>query len=264
LKADRQHSKRAATEGACGLEPDTGLLPAFLGEEGDLFAFEVKFVVDDALGREIAAWAQGALRAGRAGEPAPSGAYRVHTLYLDTPGLDSFRRRPGFKKRRLRVRRYGSADVLHLEEKTKKGERVATRHAPISARALDQLGGAEPVSDPDVAWFQRRIARRRLVPTARVSCVRTAFLAADEHEAARLTLDAEVRTAAERSWCVAPVAGGVELLDGRQVLELKYRHAMPAAFKDLVVRYALVPRAASKYRLAVAALGLEPRRIDHA
>jgi hypothetical protein len=224
----------------------------------------VKFVVDDSLAREISAWAQGALRAGRRGEPAPSGAYRVHTLYLDTPALDSFRRKPSYKKRRLRVRRYGPSDLLHLEQKTKRGEEVATRRAPISARALDQLGGAAPVSDPEVAWFQRRIARRGLVPTARVSCLRTAFLATDGSEAAKLTLDSEVRAVAEPAWLVTPVSGGVELLDGRQVLELKYRHAMPAAFKDLVVRYALVPRAASKYRLAVAALGLVPRSSEHA
>jgi hypothetical protein len=72
----------------------------------------------------------------------------------------------------------------------------------------------------------------------------------------RLTLDDALESAAERSWIVSPADGGVPPLAGQQILELKYQHAMPAAFKDLVVRHALVPRAVSKYRLAVAALGL--------
>jgi hypothetical protein len=40
------------------------------------------------------------------------------------------------------------------------------------------------------------------------------------------------------------------------ILELKYRIALPALFKQLVEQVALTPRAVSKYRLAALALGL--------
>ncbi len=45
------------------------------------------------------------------------------------------------------------------------------------------------------------------------------------------------------------------VLGGRQILELKFRHHMPAVFKRLVEEFALAPAPASKYRLSMAALG---------
>ena len=42
----------------------------------------------------------------------------------------------------------------------------------------------------------------------------------------------------------------------RLILELKYRGAPPAIFRQLVEEFALVPQTASKYRLGVVALGL--------
>ena len=45
-------------------------------------------------------------------------------------------------------------------------------------------------------------------------------------------------------------------MDGRLILELKYRGAPPAIFRQLVEEFALTPQTASKYRLGVVALGL--------
>ena len=48
----------------------------------------------------------------------------------------------------------------------------------------------------------------------------------------------------------------LEVLSGREVLELKYRVHVPPLFKRLIEEFNLVPRAISKYRMGVAALGL--------
>jgi hypothetical protein len=51
-------------------------------------------------------------------------------------------------------------------------------------------------------------------------------------------------------------ADGIRLLDEEMILEIKYRSHIPAAFKQLVERFQLNPRPASKYRLAATALGV--------
>ena len=73
----------------------------------------------------------------------------------------------------------------------------------------------------------------------------------------RLTLDREIHcTPAEGFDCAA--AGGLPILTDQVILELKFRLAMPALFKRLVEEMALVPAAASKYRLGVQAWGMTP------
>ena len=71
----------------------------------------------------------------------------------------------------------------------------------------------------------------------------------------RLTLDENLRA--------LPAAGlwfseqnGTCLLENQHILELKFRCEMPVLFKYLVEEFALNPQPVSKYRLAVAALGL--------
>jgi hypothetical protein len=46
------------------------------------------------------------------------------------------------------------------------------------------------------------------------------------------------------------------IIPAMTILELKFRLEMPAFFKELAEQFALVPQPLSKYRLAVAALGL--------
>jgi hypothetical protein len=51
---------------------------------------------------------------------------------------------------------------------------------------------------------------------------------------------------------------GLPVLDGRVILELKYRHHLPTVFKRLVEEFALAPQRASKYRLGITALDAVP------
>jgi hypothetical protein len=46
------------------------------------------------------------------------------------------------------------------------------------------------------------------------------------------------------------------LLPGQMILELKYRGAMPAVFRELADTFAITPGRASKYRVAADALGI--------
>ena len=58
--------------------------------------------------------------------------------------------------------------------------------------------------------------------------------------------------------------GPASLLQGHMILELKFRGSMPAVFRELADRFALVPGRASKYRTAADALGIARLAPDEA
>jgi hypothetical protein len=95
--------------------------------------------------------------------------------------------------------------------------------------------------NPAFAEQIRVWARARLLP--------------DPYGPIRLTLDEDLRA--------LPAAGlwfseqeGILLLKDQVILEMKFCCGMPSIFKYLVEEFALTPKPISKYRLAMAALGL--------
>jgi CheY-like chemotaxis protein len=73
----------------------------------------------------------------------------------------------------------------------------------------------------------------------------------------RLTLDQDLRGQRICEPEFQP-AGGTALLPDHAILEMKFRLAMPAMFKDLLEQFRLPAQPVSKYRLAVLALGCVP------
>jgi hypothetical protein len=71
----------------------------------------------------------------------------------------------------------------------------------------------------------------------------------------RMTLDYSLSASTADAFALDG-AGPAPLLAGHMILELKYRGAMPAVFKELADTFALAPGRASKYRLAADALGI--------
>ena len=90
----------------------------------------------------------------------------------------------------------------------------------------------------------------------RVSYRRTAFIGADSGPI-RLTLDRQTTCVPWSAWSVDAVGDGLPLLPGQAVLELKFRDALPALFKRLLVEQGLHPGPVSKYRRGVAAWNLD-------
>jgi hypothetical protein len=145
---------------------------------------------------------------------------------------------------------------VHLEQKTRASDRVSKRRTPVEDRTFAGLGDAPWSHEVAWSWFHRRVLARRLIPIACVSYRRTAWIGNPSDGALRLTLDDRLRAAKEDRWRVTAASGGVPLLVGSRVLELKYQGTMPALFKDLVARFGLSPRSLSKYRIAADALGI--------
>ncbi|MBI3469585.1 MAG: polyphosphate polymerase domain-containing protein [Planctomycetes bacterium] len=230
-------------------------------------AYELKFLLPEAHAPRVEDWAATHLVPDPHAEPRLGNAYRVTSLYLDTPRLDVFHRCPPNQRRKLRLRGYCSSAALFLEQKTRRGDRVRKRRTPICETEL--LRFRDPPHPPSLshdetapegngqdwcgAWFQKRSIARGLRPTFQIGCVRSAFLGTGTEGPIRITLDRHIWGVPNHDWRLLMGQGGLPLLDGQVVLELKYRSAMPALFKRLLEEMPLTPCPVSKYRLAVRA-----------
>jgi len=230
------------------MTPESALSPSLRRGAGP--AFEVKFVLplDEALAAE--AWARQHLH------PDPHGVdglYRTLSIYCDTPALDVFHRSKGFKRRKYRVRRYEEGSFLHLERKSRKGERVVKKRSVVPLEALGLIEGCDPEPTWDWGWFPRQVRFRNLAPSARLCYTRSAFVAESDEGPMRLTIDRDLYGEPMSGWEASPLVNGRELLPGRAVVELKYASVVPGPFRDLLTRLPAKPGGASKYRLCLGA-----------
>jgi hypothetical protein len=115
------------------------------------------------------------------------------------------------------------------------------------------------VADPgwDGYWFHRRITARRLRPLVQLSYVRTARLGMSSNGKVRMTIDFDLRVLPLPDRAFLPGVG-LPLLEGQNIVELKYCVALPALFKQLVEQFGLKTQPVSKYRAGLALLGLSP------
>lgn len=224
------------------------------------FASELKFLVAPEKVESLRNWARTHLDADPNGTGADGDTYRIHSLYFDTGHFDVFHGVGSFGRSKYRVRRYNGDDLVYLERKTKSRTWVSKRRSPVS---VDQLGFLEePEADSlwPGFWFHRRLLGRALRPVCQIEYLRTARIGMAEGFPVRLTLDRELKACAVSSQCYDESGNGTPLMAGAWIMELKYRHALPALFKRLVTELAPAPQRLSKYRLAVQALGLASRR----
>lgn len=224
-------------------------------------SYELKFLLTPAQAHQVEALAQQQLQRDPYAEGTPSGAYVIHSLYLDTADLDVFHQRPRYRRRKFRIRRYGAEHLYYLERKWKSGDRVAKRrtaiphselhHLPVQSTAPHGTGGETWAG----AWFQRRILARRLSPRCLVSYERVALVGHSDTGPVRLTLDRHIRCAPCSSYHFDLTVPAVPLLSDAVILEFKYRTALPALFKGLMHDLGLNPAVVSKYRAAIEAWG---------
>jgi hypothetical protein len=218
-------------------------------------AFELKFQLPEQQARSIAAWARQHLNLDPYGVPELDHAYRVHGLYFDTPALDVFHRSPGYKRKKYRLRRYGSAALVFLEQKRKSAGRVAKRRVQVDEAELERLRETPIELAWHAAWFHRRISVRKLQPSCLISYERQAYIGHNGEGPLRLTLDRRIRSRLADRWAVEEAVDGLPMLTDQVLLELKFRRHLPAVFKGLMQDFSLTPGPLSKYRLAIQALG---------
>jgi hypothetical protein len=220
-------------------------------------AMEVKFLVEAPLAARIRQWARIHLQPDPHGTGPFADEYETASLYFDTPDFDVFRRRGSFGRAKYRIRRYGHGDQVFLERKLRRPGILIKRRTMAPLAQLDRLSDLEAGKEWGGRWFQERLAVRKLQPVCQVSYHRMARTIALAEGLARLTLDSHLHAIAVDEPRFTPEPG-VSFSDERMILELKYRVQLPAIFRRLVEEFALAPRTASKYRLAMIAIGAMP------
>jgi hypothetical protein len=85
---------------------------------------------------------------------------------------------------------------------------------------------------------------------------RVARLGRDEDGRFRVTLDRDLRAARPDGYAVPQALPGMDLLDGKGVLEVKFRVVLPTPVRRLVEELGLPTGSLSKYRLGVRSCGL--------
>jgi hypothetical protein len=219
----------------------------------DNFATELKFALNTDTASAVREWARTELVPDPHATDAEGDGYRTTSLYFDTVDLDVFFRRASNGRAKFRIRRYNNGPVLFVERKLKRVGRVTKRRTEIP---LDEVSR---VLDGDTEWpgrwFARRLSHRQLKPICQIEYRRTARLGMSSTGPLRLTIDRQIIATSINSVAFTSYPG-VEVLPGQEVLELKYRVHVPPLFKRLIERFKLDPRAISKYRMGVEALGL--------
>lgn len=226
--------------------------PSTENSERREFATEMKFVVSPAQASAIREWISPRLSLDPHADS--GGGYRVTSLYFDTPARDVFRRKGSYGRSKYRVRRYGELDFVFLERKMKRKDRVGKTRSTVGLDEISELDGFQASRGWDGYWFHRRLLARNLEPVCQISYRRSAWAMMTELGAIRVTIDADIRAVPVERHAFRE-AQGDEVTD-RRILEIKFRRHMPSMFRELVRRFALVPQAMSKYRLAAAELGL--------
>lgn len=245
----------SAARPACGEAAQNGQheSPALAVARGKGDAFELKFRLTETEAATVEVWARQRLHPDPYGQ---DGVYRTTSVYCDTPDLDVYRRTPGHRRSKFRLRRYGTSTTVFLERKTKQNDRVRKRRTAVPPEELPQLATLAAAPEWAAEWFLLRVRKKQLRPVCRVGYERSAFVGATPEGAVRLTLDRGLVGVLSGDWELAGLADGRPLLPGGVLLELKFHGALPLVFKDLLPLLPPSPARVSKYRLCVDAWGL--------
>ena len=214
--------------------------------------FELKFLVDDDQAKEIIVWARQHLDADPHFDPEFGDGYRVNSLYLDTPQFDVFHRIDGFRQQKYRLRRYGRESLIWFEQKRKRKGLVRKRRVPVQESEVSSRLILPAEMEWDGHWFRRKVDEQALRPVSQIIYQRFARIKTTDDGLIRLTIDDGLTARLVDDWEVPSGSlNGVSLLDGRRILELKFRGAMPGLFKRLIEQQQLQVTSFSKYRTSV-------------
>jgi len=219
-------------------------------------ASEIKFSVDGVTASRIRERARQLLSPDPWASGPSADEYLTTTLYFDTADFAVYERRGSYRRAKYRVRRYGESDVVFLERKLRTSDCLSKRRTSVRIEDLPLLTATS--ADPSWvgSWFHERLLMRKLGAVCQVAYRRTARVGMTDYGPIRLTLDEDLRGMGVDHAVFVPQDSAVSLTP-RTIVEMKFRAAMPAVFKQIVEEFALKPQRLSKYRL-----GLEAARPD--
>lgn len=231
--------------------------------------FELKYRIDETAARAVREFARCHLAPDEFGGRPDAPSYPVHSVYLDSAGLDLFHATINGDRNRfkLRARFYDDdpASPVYLEIKRRVDRCIVKQRARVRRESVpDLLAGTPPawshLAAPDARHYTALLdfcsLRRRLgaAPSAHVAYEREAWVSR-ENNRVRITLDRQVRCEVQRlPRLTTAFSRPHPVFTSEVILELKFTNAFPGWFRTLVVHLGLRPESAAKYVDGLAAI----------
>lgn len=231
---------------------------------------EQKYLVSPEMALAVRDFVASYLEIDEFGATQPDLSYPVHSLYLDSPGLDIYWGTINGNKNRykLRLRFYEDRpnSPVYFEIKRRMNNAILKQRGAVRREGVrDVLAGRHPGTDHLVSTDPRQlVAIQRFVqlaadiqalPTAHIAYRREAWVQPDDNSI-RVTMDRQVVCAPRTSGELITELDRPRLVFGNQVvLELKFTNRFPDWFGELVRTFNLQQGSAAKYVDGVALVG---------
>lgn len=232
--------------------------------------FELKYIIDATRALAVRDFVSSHLELDEYGATQPDLSYPVHSLYLDSPSLTTYRWTINGNKNRykLRIRFYenNAAAPIYFEIKRRMNDAILKQRGAVKREFVDRvLAGHLPEpehmasSDPRhlfaVQRFVEAMNRMEARPTAHVAYRREAWMNPADNSV-RVTFDREVRCDPEPTAnFLAEMHRPVAVFDDQVVLELKFTGRFPNWFRELAQAFHLHQCSAAKYADGLTLLG---------
>lgn len=231
--------------------------------------FEYKYITTEHKAVAIRQFLESYLDVDAYGATKPDFSYPVHSIYLDSEQLSTYRDTLNGNRNRfkLRVRYYENASTkpVYLEIKRRMDKIIVKKRAIVHRSSVDSilLGNAprfEHLYDPNPFQFEALQTfcelRSRLdaKPKVHVHYFREAYQSED-HSSIRVTFDRLVKTSqVNRVDFALDQSNAVKPFGDKVILELKFTDRFPRWFQDIVRTYDLRNESAAKYAAGLAIL----------
>lgn len=171
---------------------------------------------------------------------APSGLYRIRSLYFDTPADRALREKlDGVNRReKFRIRYYNlDTSLIHLEKKSKRGglgTKETAELTPAEAQAIvdGELGWMADSGRPLVRELYLKMIAQGLAPRTIVDYTRRPFVFPPGN--VRVTLDYDIRTGLGSTDFLNPDCPTIPAGDPVTILEVKWDAFLPDIIRDAV------------------------------
>lgn len=231
--------------------------------------FELKYLVSESTARAIRQFVRCYLKPDEFAANLPDNSYPVHSLYLDSPDLETYQAVQSGEKNRfkLRIRYYRNEDQkVHFEIKRRTNDIISKRRASVRREFVQALlAGAPPqlrhLAKPDgkqlvaLQEFCRLMHRMNATPRSHVAYMREAWMS-PVNNSMRVTFDRAVQCEPEfGANLMTDLESPVTPFDESVVLELKFVDRLPEWCREMIRVFGLVRGGAPKYAQGVYLMG---------
>jgi hypothetical protein len=232
--------------------------------------FEIKYLITEQIARTVRSHIRAYMKPDDYAVTLPNFSYPVHTLYLDSPDLATYRAvKSGDRNRfKLRIRFYDDSPEgpAYFEVKRRVNACIVKQRARVRRASVHALLQGEPpharhLVEPHpkqlaaLQEFCRLMRVLQATPRSHVAYMREAWMS-PVNNALRITFDRQVQCEAEfKPRLTTQVGDAVSAFRDQVILELKFIDRLPHWCADMVRCFGLRRSGAPKYVAGVSLLG---------